>query len=815
MNFVTEALNKISLSLPNAFKFVCENYKELSEERLENIIFTGVTSELLYVVPELDLYKFSSDYSFDFLLGKLEASFTDLDEFLSLSIVSRIHTNKPVKSQVSRLWKVFKNVEFTEELYTKTRNVNFLYHAVFATTQHDCYQYTIPKKSSMVDTFEFTHTSRVYTVSTKPARKYFDNVVDVRTGSEFELEEMLNKKRDTIEFPFVRVPTFKTVYGKVVNRCKKSDSTFIRCRTLKDNKAMLVLAGVIGKEEVNYMLESKDMKRLNRQQTTFLEEWKVWEKIEDYSKVLKTKTPITDKFTVERILNRYTRQLNRFIYMTYQRKKSKSRRERERIGVPVYPDVNELAKRYTEEKEETPVTPSNPPATLPLEPLENGYMCKVHITSSGYTYASVDHYLVSQKYIGMFANEANEEFCRKIKTSTEPLPNPLPSFLIERPDWDEMKNKLLEKALHAKFFNNEYLEAVLLSTGDKPLTLRSDDKSWDYRGENVLNIFLQNIRQKIRIKKGACVDPPVYSVWYHTFDNKDTRFKKKVGVKIPKWRDCPEEQYYYYRNATTSELKEMTGTDGEYYYARQRSKYPTLVTKNWVYKGPYRDDEEDLALVYHRCLKLKFHGAKFIPKIIIKGGGGMYFKSPNILSEFPKTVMKPLNGKDDEPLVPILKNPNHARVKYKEGCRVAFSEISAWTTDEAEKARQSMKNNPQKINGLMDCEWENILYYMACCHFLSVQDCCFENIMGCYGITYTGCNTDPGGDIEHMLIPGKKLYQAEMYTFYKALRMFKGKVLQKFVDRQTREHLNSTEKFKFDTLMSSWLLTGENLPWYL
>ena len=159
-----------------------------------------------------------------------------------------------------------------------------------------------------------------------------------------------------------------------------------------------------------------------------------------------------------------------------------------------------------------------------------------------------------------------------------------------------------------------------------------------------------------------------------------------------------------------------------------------------------------------------------------------------------------------------MEKKNNTRVEFRKGVKIAFADKAAWTEKDLEKARKIMSNNPDKINGLSDNAWENILHYMACCHFLSVKNCCLERILQDYGVGFMGINDDPGVDIHSMLMPFRKLTNPELCIFYKALRKYKGAVLKRFTDENTRENLNGKEKSRFDSLTSSWLIMGEGYP---
>jgi predicted NAD-dependent protein-ADP-ribosyltransferase YbiA (DUF1768 family) len=798
---VFNALIHIGISLPNTFKHICENYEEFEASDIDKFTSTGVNS--FFDTPQLA--NLSPCYSFDFLMNKLAESLRLKDNFVSLSVCHRMHLSH--KKKIDKVWKMF-STEYTKQFYISTSSVMFMYYAALLTT--GSFEISHQKKHHIV----YERNTSVY-ISTEAAWRHLikddtpDMLIDVRTDSEKDMDEMLNKT-NFIDFQFVKVPLYKTLFGKLIEMCKNK-TVFVRCRVLNDDKGAIILAGLIGVDNTNFLLETQGMKKLSKRSRDFITGWRKWEGITDYSSLVNGLED--DKFTVERILLRYNSKLKKYLKTHERIRKAKSLREKERIGVPAFPDLEHIISTLPKFEcvERINGEESNETSNVDLTPLENSYIHPFVLSTSGITYSSVDHYLLSQKFAGMFADKSNVKFCEEIKESTSPISYPLPGFLSVRPDWESIKDGLLEKALLSKFINNPFMESVLLSTGDAKLKLRSDDKRWDYEGKNLLNILLQKIRTQILMKKGTDEDERVFNVWYYTFDSKDTRWKKGV-CKIPKSRESCEKDYYYYRLATKDELELMNGGNGRFCYARQRSKHPTIITDRWVFKGPYPEDDESLSLVYHRAIKLKLHKASFVPRIIVKGYNGMYFKSPNVLKEFPATCMKLFNGKDGDPMVPVLKYKNNTRIEFKQGVKIAYAEEAAWTKKETERARKLIKNNPDKINGLTDSTWIKVLHYLACCHFLSVKDCCLDRMLGNAGVVYTGVNHDPGVSIHTMLIPSRKMTEAELCIFYKALRRYKSDVLKKFTEEQTREKLSGREKFRFDSLMDHWLLTDSECP---
>ncbi len=72
-----------------------------------------------------------------------------------------------------------------------------------------------------------------------------------------------------------------------------------------------------------------------------------------------------------------------------------------------------------------------------------------------------------------------------------------------RPDWDEVKNDVMRKAIFAKFSQHEYLKKLLLSTGDKIIIEHSKkDAYWgnggDDNGKNMLGKILMETRDRLR-----------------------------------------------------------------------------------------------------------------------------------------------------------------------------------------------------------------------------------------------------------------------------------------------------------------------------
>ena len=75
-----------------------------------------------------------------------------------------------------------------------------------------------------------------------------------------------------------------------------------------------------------------------------------------------------------------------------------------------------------------------------------------------------------------------------------------------RPDWDSVKDRVMLDCCLAKFSQDPKLEALLDSTGDRPLVERSKkDKYWgdggDGTGENRRGVILMDVRRMLREKR--------------------------------------------------------------------------------------------------------------------------------------------------------------------------------------------------------------------------------------------------------------------------------------------------------------------------
>lgn len=130
---------------------------------------------------------------------------------------------------------------------------------------------------------------------------------------------------------------------------------------------------------------------------------------------------------------------------------------------------------------------------------EYGWLSNFHrspITVDGEVWATVEHYYQAMKS----ANPAEQEMVRNLK---EPKEAKFAGYHLQlRPDWEEIKEEVMFRALMAKFTQYDDLKRLLLATGDA--TLHEDspwDKYWGFakgKGKDRLGALLMQVREKIR-----------------------------------------------------------------------------------------------------------------------------------------------------------------------------------------------------------------------------------------------------------------------------------------------------------------------------
>lgn len=117
----------------------------------------------------------------------------------------------------------------------------------------------------------------------------------------------------------------------------------------------------------------------------------------------------------------------------------------------------------------------------------------------GKLWPTSEHYFQARK----FAGTEHEEAIR-----LAPKPNLAARMGRERsrplrPDWEQVKDDVMRRAVRAKFAAHESLRSLLLSTGDEQLVENAPgDYYWgcgkDGTGRNMLGVILMELRAELR-----------------------------------------------------------------------------------------------------------------------------------------------------------------------------------------------------------------------------------------------------------------------------------------------------------------------------
>src|SRR4051812_46252440 len=132
---------------------------------------------------------------------------------------------------------------------------------------------------------------------------------------------------------------------------------------------------------------------------------------------------------------------------------------------------------------------------------EQPYGCFSNFSPHGFDldgawWPTSEHYFQAQKFAGT-------PHAEEIRIATSPMiaarmgrarSRPL------RPDWDDVKDDVMRRAVLRKFESHDDIRAILLSTGDERLVERtSDDYYWGVgtkrTGENKLGLILMEVRE--------------------------------------------------------------------------------------------------------------------------------------------------------------------------------------------------------------------------------------------------------------------------------------------------------------------------------
>jgi ribA/ribD-fused uncharacterized protein len=146
-----------------------------------------------------------------------------------------------------------------------------------------------------------------------------------------------------------------------------------------------------------------------------------------------------------------------------------------------------------------------------------GFLSNFHpspVTLDGYTWPTVEHFYQAQKSFDPEYRElilASRSPGRVKRLAAPPWPDapaPKPSYFRKhpeaiRPDWHTAKLAIMERAVLAKFEQNDDLAQLLLATGTAELVEDSAaEPFWgigpDGSGQNCLGKILMNVRQTLR-----------------------------------------------------------------------------------------------------------------------------------------------------------------------------------------------------------------------------------------------------------------------------------------------------------------------------
>jgi ribA/ribD-fused uncharacterized protein len=120
----------------------------------------------------------------------------------------------------------------------------------------------------------------------------------------------------------------------------------------------------------------------------------------------------------------------------------------------------------------------------------------------GVTWPTSEHYFQAKKFEG----SKWEEYIRKVPTPADSAKEGRDHSKPLRKDWEDVKEKVMYTAIHAKFTQNEDIYNILMKTGDAKLVEHTrNDKYWgdggDGSGKNRLGINLMLLRDDFRQNK--------------------------------------------------------------------------------------------------------------------------------------------------------------------------------------------------------------------------------------------------------------------------------------------------------------------------
>ena len=134
---------------------------------------------------------------------------------------------------------------------------------------------------------------------------------------------------------------------------------------------------------------------------------------------------------------------------------------------------------------------------------EYGYLSNFShhgFTLDGLYWPTSEHYFQAQKFL----DEAARENVRLANNPSQAARAGRNRELPIRDDWDSVRCKVMERAVYAKFSQNDDILRELLSAGDEELVEDTrDDYFWgcgqDRTGENNLGKILMQVRESLRL----------------------------------------------------------------------------------------------------------------------------------------------------------------------------------------------------------------------------------------------------------------------------------------------------------------------------
>lgn len=135
---------------------------------------------------------------------------------------------------------------------------------------------------------------------------------------------------------------------------------------------------------------------------------------------------------------------------------------------------------------------------------EDPYGCFSNFSRHGFNvdgkyWRTSEHYFQAQK----FAGTPHEERVRGAKTPKQAAEIGRDRKLPLREDWEQVKDKVMRKAVLAKFSTHPDIRAILLGTGDEAIVENApNDYYWgcgqDGTGKNMLGKILMQVREQLR-----------------------------------------------------------------------------------------------------------------------------------------------------------------------------------------------------------------------------------------------------------------------------------------------------------------------------